>query len=88
MRRELEAYGGGLAEKPEIVALSKIDTVDQTTLQAQVLRVKRAAKQTPLRLSAATGVHLTETLRRVSAMIDGARKAKTVQPGSVAEWHP
>ena len=26
VRRELEAYGEGLAEKPEIVALSKIDT--------------------------------------------------------------
>ncbi len=26
--KELEAYGGGLVEKPEIVALSKIDTVD------------------------------------------------------------
>jgi len=45
IRRELEAYGGGLAEKPEIVALSKIDTVDQASLQAQLQRLKRAAKQ-------------------------------------------
>jgi len=88
VRRELEAYGGGLAGKPEIVALSKIDTVDQATLQQQALRLKRASRQTPLRLSAATGTNLTETLRRVSAMIDEARKAKAVQPAAVAEWHP
>jgi GTP-binding protein len=88
VRRELEAYGGGLAGKPEIVALSKTDTVDQATLQQQALRLKRASRQTPLRLSAATGTNLTETLRRVSAMIDEARKAKAMQPSAVAEWHP
>ena len=88
VRRELEAYGGGLAGKPEIVTLSKTATVDQATLQQQALRLKRASRQTPLRLSAATGTNLTETLRRVSAMIDEARKAKAMQPSAVAEWHP
>jgi GTP-binding protein len=88
VRRELESYGGGLAEKPEIVALSKIDTVDQATLQAQLQRLKRAAKQTPLRLSSASGTNLTETLRRILTMIDEARKAKMAQSDAVAEWHP
>ena len=88
VRRELEAYGGDLAEKPEIVALSKIDTVDHATLQAQALRLKRAAKQTPLRLSAATGAHVTDTLRRLLTKIDEANKAKTAEPAAVAEWHP
>src|SRR5438270_527140 len=37
-RRELEAYGAGLTEKPEIVALSKIDAVDAETLKAQTDR--------------------------------------------------
>ena len=79
VRRELEAYGGDLADKPEIVALSKIDTVDQATLQAQALRLKRAAKQTPLRLSAATGAHLTD----VSApAFDEDRRGKESQNGS------
>ena len=31
VRRELEAYGEGLAEKPEIVALSKVDALDPAT---------------------------------------------------------
>ena len=33
IRHELEAYGAGLTEKPEIVALSKVDAVDPDTLE-------------------------------------------------------
>ena len=33
VRRELAAYGEGLAEKTEIVALSKVDAVDEATLE-------------------------------------------------------
>ena len=47
VRQELEAYGHGLAEKPEIVALSKADALDEETLKEQVARLKRAAKRTP-----------------------------------------
>ncbi len=88
LRRELEAYGNGLAEMPEIVALSKIDSVDHATLQAQGLRLKRVAKQTPLRLSAVAGTNIGETLRRLATMIGESGNTKTVQPGAVAEWHP
>ena len=44
IRRELEAYGGGVAEKPEIVALSKVDAVDEETLKTQNERLKRAMR--------------------------------------------
>src|SRR5271169_527440 len=44
IRGELAAYGGGLAEKHEIVALSKIDAVDEETLKLQRGRLKRAMR--------------------------------------------
>ncbi len=44
MRGELEAYGEGLAEKAEIVALSKVDAVDEHTLKLQRERLKRAMR--------------------------------------------
>jgi len=72
VRRELEAYGGGLAAKPEIVALSKIDGVDQATQHAQALRLKRAAKKTPLLISGATGTGVKEALRALAAVIGEA----------------
>jgi GTP-binding protein len=88
VRRELEAYGHGLAEKPEIVALSKTDTVDDATLEAQALRLKRAAGKTPLRISAATGTHLREALRQLLRVADEEQKAKTAEAAVMAEWHP
>jgi GTPase len=88
VRRELKAYGHGLVEKPEIVALTKIDCVDHETLAAQALRLKRAAKQTPLRLSALTGVNLPETLSRVLTAIDEVNRSEMVQREVLAEWHP
>ena len=45
VRDELEAYGHGLAEKPEIVALSKADALDEETLKEQDGALKRAAKK-------------------------------------------
>jgi len=87
IRKELEAYGGGLAEKPEIVALSKTDAVDADTLKQQMARLKRAAKCTPIKLSAATRLNVTETLRALMRVIDEGQEAERVTT-TVAEWHP
>ncbi len=87
VRRELEAYGHGLAEKPEIVALSRIDSVDAETLKQQALRLKRAAKRTPLRVSSATNVNVREALRAILKEIDAAN-AKIEAPARAIEWAP
>src|ERR1700720_464428 len=44
VRRELAAYGEGLAEKTEIVALSKVDAVDEATLKKQTERLMRVIR--------------------------------------------
>src|SRR6187399_1769546 len=54
VRNELEAYGHALSDKTEIVALSKADALTAEQLKEQFARLKRAAKKTPLVLSAAT----------------------------------
>jgi GTP-binding protein len=87
VRHELEAYGAGLTEKPEIVALSKIDAVDAETLKAQTDRLKRAAKRKPLLLSAASGAGVTEALRAVLCVIDEA-KASERQGQPAPAWAP
>ena len=87
VRRELEAYGGGLAEKPEIVALSKIDAIDAETLKAQADRLRRAAKRKPLLLSAASGAGVAEALRAVASVIDEATASqKRAEPAPA--WMP
>ncbi len=72
VRAELDAYGNGLADKAEIVALSKVDAVTDEQLKEKTARLKRAAKQTPLKLSAVTGQGMLEALRALRTTIDGA----------------
>ncbi|WP_132256377.1 GTPase ObgE [Methylobacterium segetis] len=88
VRGEIEAYGHELAEKPEIVALSKADTLDPDTLKEQVARLKRAAKRTPLILSSATGRGVQEALRAVMAEIDAAGAAKAEASAASIGWQP
>jgi GTPase len=87
VRRELEAYGARLADKPEIVALSKIDALDAEALKTQTDRLKRAAKRKPLLLSSATGAGMAEALRALLATIDqGETKDRPAPPA--AAWAP
>jgi GTPase len=69
VRGEIEAYGGQLTDKIEIVGLNKIDAVDPDELKKQKDRLKRAAKKTPLLLSGATGPGVKEVLRALVAVI-------------------
>jgi len=73
VRKELVAYGAGLADKPEIVALSKIDAVDAETLKAQRDRLKRAAGRAPLMLSGVSGEGVAEVLLAMLGVIDTVR---------------
>ena len=64
VRQEFEAYGHGLAEKPEIVTLSKADALDEETLKKQVARLRRAAKREPVILSSVSRQGVQDVLQR------------------------
>ena len=87
VRAELAAYGHGLAEKPEIVALNKADAVDADELRRQAARLKRAAGRAPLILSGATGEGGLKAMRALAAVIDQARTA-TAAISEAAAWRP
>ena len=70
VRAELAAYGHDLAEKPEIVALSKADAMSDDDIKQQVARLKRAAKKTPLVISAVSGEGIPDALRAVLKVIE------------------
>jgi GTP-binding protein len=87
VRTELEAYGGGLAGKAEVVALNKADALTPETLKQQVARLKRAAGRAPLVISAATGAGVPEVLRALIKVIDDAKPADQKLAGAQA-WQP
>jgi GTP-binding protein len=45
IRAELEAFGEGLAEKKEILILTKTDLVDEKTLKAKIKEAKKLNKE-------------------------------------------
>jgi len=98
IRTELEAYDSELAEKTEIVALSKIDAVSPEQLKDQKARLKRAAKKTPLLLSSVSREGVPEALRALLAVIGeapvsaNAKKAtetpQDAEPEQPSGWSP
>ena len=55
IRKELKAYGNGLIEKPEIIALNKCDALTPEEIKEKMGKLKRSAKKTPVyAISAAT----------------------------------
>lgn len=90
VREELEAYGEGLADKPEIVALSKVDALSPELLKEQVARLKRAAKRMPIILSAASGEGVDAALRALFAVVEEARREEAAESAPVVEggWQP
>ena len=89
VRTELKAYSEDLAAKPEIVALSKADAMTPERLEEQLKSLKKAAKKTPLVLSAHSRQGVNEALRALLDIIDDARKKAGEEPDTkVTAWQP
>lgn len=84
VRAELKAYGHDLADKPEIVALSKADAMTPERIEEQLKSLKKASKKTPLVLSAHSRAGVPEALRALLDIIDDARKKAGEQPDARA----
>ena len=69
IRGELEAYGAGLAGKPEIIGLNKIDAIEPSQLKRKIAALEKASGAKVFTLSAATGEGVTPVLRALRARI-------------------
>lgn len=90
IRKELKAYGGGLADKPEVLVLSKADALDEDTRAEKLAALKKAARKTPLLASAASGENIDKVLRLCLRAIDQHRLADAeneVPAAPDASWH-
>jgi GTP-binding protein len=88
VRGEVEAYGAGLEDKAEIVALSKIDAVPKDELKKKMRALKKMAGTTPLAISAASGEGVPKTLRALVAEIKATRNADNERAAQQAGWRP
>jgi GTPase len=89
VRRELKAYGSGIDKKKEIVALSKIDALDEDTLAERRDALKKAARKTPLLLSAVSGAGIKEALFALAREISRGNAAEEESNRDASEhWQP
>jgi len=89
VRDELDAYGNGLTDKIEIVALSKTDSMTPDAIKKQLARLKKASKTTPMLLSSASGQGVVDVLRalfKVIAASGGGTAVKSKE--KVTAWQP
>ncbi len=76
VRDELAAYGGGLAEKPELIGLNKIDAMTPRETSARAAALRKASGRPVMLLSGVTGQGVPEVLRALQNIIhDSRRKA-------------
>jgi len=89
VRGELDAYGGGLSDKPEVLALNKIDALDPETAVERRASLAAAAGIPPeavFLISGATGRGVPEVLAALLTEINAARDAEGAQRR--AEYRP
>jgi GTP-binding protein len=76
IRCELEAYGDGLGEKKEILALNKIDALDEETRQVKAAELEAAAGVSPRLVSGVSGEGVRDLLRAAWAEVAARRRAE------------
>ena len=74
VREELEAYGAGLAEKPELLVLNKADAMTPREASARRTALAKASGQPVMLMSGATGAGVDEVKRALMDRVH-ARKA-------------
>src|SRR5438270_578324 len=86
IRKELESYGHGLAEKPEIVVLNKIDAIPPAALKRKLGSLERACGKKPLAMSGVTGAGVHEALYAIVRLLNDSRRSP--QQERAKAWVP
>jgi GTP-binding protein len=84
VRDELDAYGAGLEDKPEVVALNKADTLDDELLDALSDELEAECGMRPLRVSGATGAGTEAVLDTILRHLDAGAPTEELE----GDWSP
>ncbi|UVO51659.1 GTPase ObgE [Sphingomonas sp. SUN019] len=90
VREELANYGGGLIDKPHVVALNKIDTLDDELIAALSAELEEASGAEVLPISGASHVGIDWALDRLIEAIgpEAAKIAADDEGEDAIEWSP
>ncbi len=91
VREELDAYGHGLTDKPEIVALNKTDLLPDDEVEAKRRALAEAAgHDRVMTCSGATRSGVEDILKKLLTFVSVARRAGTEEEEAVGDggWRP
>jgi GTP-binding protein len=92
VRHELEHYGSGLAEKPELVALNKIDALTSAEANRKRAALSRAIGKEVRLVSGVSGAGVRELVNEIAALLRERRthEKQEMQAAAeeTAEWAP
>jgi len=77
VEEELEAYGGGLEDKPRLVALNKLDLADRELAEGFAQELREAGAEKIFAVSGATGQGVSELLDAVLSFLPAATSTET-----------
>lgn len=87
IRRELVAYGHGLADKPEIVTLNKIDAISTALLARKKAALEKAAGKDVLLMSGVSGEGVQDVVRALARAVKTQRTQRRTAESERA-WSP
>ncbi|MDQ3144835.1 MAG: GTPase ObgE, partial [Pseudomonadota bacterium] len=87
VRGELDAYGAGLEDKPEVLALSRADLVDPKAMTKLAKKLAKVAGVETFVVSAATGDGLDPLLDAILDKVGGEKEAEDADLHE-REWSP
>ena len=87
IRGELAAYAEGVEDKPELIALNKVDALDPATRKAKAAALKKACGVKPFLVSAVSGEGIRELLTVAHEKILAARSTANVD-AMAPDWRP
>jgi len=88
IRGELEAYGHGLDEKPEILALNKSDAIEKSALARKKAALEKASGSRVFVISGVSGDGIDEVLRALVREIAEYREAGQRRDRTKEAWTP
>ena len=91
--KELEKYGGDLANRPRVTALNKIDAIDETELAIKAHELELHIGSPVLQLSGVSRAGLTDVLRAIATKVeqrDAFEKTNKIESGEEEPggWRP